>query len=240
MLRLLDPLVSLVFPEFCHVCGELVESTSDGVACRACWERVRFLTVDSPLCGKCGRFLIDGRPGAVARCGQCNDHFYDQARSAGLYEFALLATVLSLKNVPWVPSTAAKALEWAIPLLPVGPDHIVMPVPLSKKRLAERGFDQAAILARLVSRKARLPLDEFSLIRVRDTQMHRTAMDRKAREASVKGAFAVTRPALIKDRHILLVDDVMTTGASASHCAFSLKKNGAASVNVLTLARAVG
>lgn len=238
MLRLLDPLFSLAFPEFCHVCGGLVESLSDGVACRKCWEHVRFIKGDSPLCGKCGRFLMDGRPGGEARCGQCKDHFYDQARSAGLYEFALSATILNLKKVPAVPATAANALTDAVSLLSLEPGCVVVPVPLSKKRLAERGFDQAALLARLVTRKARFQLDEFSLIRIRDTPMHRSAMDRKARDLSVKGAFSVARPALIKDRHILLVDDVMTSGSTVSYCALALKRSGAASVNVLTLARA--
>lgn len=239
MRTLLDPLASLVFPEFCRVCDGLIESLSFGVACQNCWEKGRVIGPDSPHCVKCGFLLVGGRPGGQVHCGRCNDHFYDIARSAGVYEFALAATVLNLKKVPNIPTKAERALAAALSNIELNKDSLVIPVPLSNKRLVERGFNQAALLASLVARTARLKLDGHSLTRIRDTPMHRGSMDRKAREASVKGAFAVVRPALIKDRHIVLVDDVFTSGASVSHCALTLKKNGAASVTVLTLARAV-
>jgi ComF family protein len=116
---------------------------------------------------------------------------------------------------------------------------LIIPVPLSKRRRFERGFNQAAMLGRILSRASTIPMDEFSLVRKIHTQKHRAAMDSKKREITVRKAFEVKRPKMIDGQHILLVDDILTSGATASYCAKALKKNGAASVNVLTLARAV-
>jgi len=117
--------------------------------------------------------------------------------------------------------------------------EVIIPVPLSKKRYLERGFNQAEVIAAEVSRSLDMPVDSATLARKAHTPMHRAAMDRKAREMTVRNAFHVQRPNLVKDRSILLVDDIFTSGATASHCAKVLKKSGAASVKVFTLARTV-
>ena len=115
---------------------------------------------------------------------------------------------------------------------------LILPIPLSKKRLLERGFNQAAVLAKILSNETKIKLDEQSLVRKIHTPMHRAGMDTKARESTVKNAFEITRPKLINGKKILLIDDVFTSGATASACAKVLKKAGAEKVYVLTLARA--
>jgi len=115
---------------------------------------------------------------------------------------------------------------------------VVIPVPLSARRLQERGFNQAAVIATVIARSGNLLLDENSLVRKIHTPMHRAGMDRKARAMTVKKAFEVVRPKLIEGRDTLLVDDVLTSGETASICARVLKKSGAATVSVLTIARA--
>ncbi|MBA3352333.1 MAG: ComF family protein [Blastocatellia bacterium] len=115
---------------------------------------------------------------------------------------------------------------------------IVIPVPLSARRQQERGFNQAAVIATVIARSGNLLLDENSLVRKIHTPMHRAGMDRKARAMTVKKAFEVVRPKLIEGRDTLLVDDVLTSGETASICARVLKKSGAATVSVLTIARA--
>ena len=115
----------------------------------------------------------------------------------------------------------------------------IVPVPLAKERQIERGFNQAEIIGAIASRIARIPLDHLSLARSLHTPIHRIGMDQRARELTVQNAFEVVRPKLIKGRAILLVDDVLTSGATASYCAKALKKNGASRVDVFTLARAV-
>ncbi|MGZ8844016.1 MAG: ComF family protein, partial [Pyrinomonadaceae bacterium] len=102
----------------------------------------------------------------------------------------------------------------------------------------ERGFNQALILARELARCCRLPLDEHSLLRRVQTEMHRVGMDAKARRKSVAGAFFVRRADLITGKRVLLVDDVFTTGATVSACAAVLRDAGAEDVFVLTMARA--
>ena len=116
---------------------------------------------------------------------------------------------------------------------------LIIPIPLSKRRKLERGFNQAEIIAAEIARTTGIPVDALSLARKLHTRIHRVGMDQKARELTVKNAFEVLRPKLIQGRNILLVDDVFTSGATSSYCAKVLKKNGAGKVNVFTLARAV-
>jgi ComF family protein len=105
--------------------------------------------------------------------------------------------------------------------------------------MIERGFNQAEVIAGHLAKHTGIPIDSLSLSRKAHSQVHRVAMDMKARELSVKNAFEITRPNLVKGRNILLLDDVFTSGSTSSYCAKALKKSGAGKVNVLTLARAV-
>jgi ComF family protein len=124
--------------------------------------------------------------------------------------------------------------------LPIGDaDYdLVIPVPLHLSRLRWRGFNQAALLGIAVARRLRRPLEMTNLVRVRATapQTHESSDDRLR---NVRNAFAVKHPKRIANRRILLVDDVMTTGATADECARTLLAAGARRVDVLTLTRAV-
>jgi ComF family protein len=174
--------------------------------------------------------------GELPRCQRCEDHHYDRAYSTGIYEYALKASVLSLKKIPHAPRRLEREIANALNRISLD-DCIVMPTPLSTRRLRERGFNQAAILARTVAKLSGSSIDEQTLVRRSHTPMHRAGMDKKAREVTVKKAFDVVRPKLIERRSVLLVDDVLTSGATASACAEILKKNGACEVKVLTAAR---
>jgi ComF family protein len=114
-----------------------------------------------------------------------------------------------------------------------------VPVPLSRKRHFERGHNQADVIAHTIADLTRFPVIANALQRVDSSPIHRVGMDKKAREATVKNSFAVNTPRLIDGTDVLLVDDVFTSGSTASYCARVLKKNGATSVKVITLARAV-
>jgi len=122
--------------------------------------------------------------------------------------------------------------------LPVEDEHydLVVPVPLHPKRLRWRGFNQAALLAAEVARRLDCKLDTISLVRVVATPPQ-TALDLETRRRNVRRAFAVRRPDRIVNQRVLLVDDVMTTGATANECARTLRAAGARSVDVFTLAR---
>lgn len=124
--------------------------------------------------------------------------------------------------------------------LPLGDANydVIIPVPLHLRRLRWRGFNQAAMLAVAVARRLDRPLDLRSLVRVRETPPQ-TQQNRSERSRNLRRAFAVRRPARVASRRILLIDDVMTTGATADECARTLLAAGARRVDVLTLARAV-
>lgn len=233
-----DAVLNLTFPQTCHVCRSKVDRSKFGVACSSCWSETSFLHSGSFGCAKCG--ILSTKPNFVPQdCPSCKDHHYDLARSLGVYEKAMSASILHLKRVPWIPQILVDKLPDLLTDDDLGGVELIIPVPLSKKRRFERGFNQAETIASEISRIVGVSVDGASLIRTKHTPMHRAAMDKKARERTVTNAFEVVRPQLIDGKSILLVDDIFTSGATASYCAKALKRKGAASVKVFTLARAV-
>ena len=232
-----DSILSVIYPQECEVCNNEVEFSDDGIACSECWEETKIFSGDETLCSKCGAFLFGASSADPALCGKCDEHSYDRAVAAGIYEKALAASILRLKRTPYTANRLKKLLAAALERTNVESDTIVIPVPLSSRRQRERGFNQAALIGRFVARHRSLRLDETSLVRRIHTPMHRVGMDKKARALTVRNAFEVVRPMLIDGKTILLVDDIFTSGETASNCARVLKKSGAAIVNVLTIAR---
>lgn len=143
-----------------------------------------------------------------------------------------------LKRQPYVPRHVEELLVAAAARERLHESTTVMPAPLHPKRLRARGFNQASILAQVLSKNLRLPLDEVSLSRVTWSEKYRAGLDEKGRRDTVVSAFKVTHPRFVAGGDILLVDDVFTTGATVSACAEVLFTAGAQSVFVLTLARA--
>ncbi|MEP6902449.1 MAG: double zinc ribbon domain-containing protein [Actinomycetota bacterium] len=237
--KIYDSLLTLAYPQICQVCNESVEYSADGVVCRRCWRKTRIFAGSETLCAKCSAFMQEKPSNFQAFCHLCDEHFYDSVRTVGLYENGLAASVLYLKREPFVAQYLKNIFVSAFENSPFQDSTVIIPVPLSKKRFLERGFNQAEVLAEIISKKANLKIDKQSLARKIHTPLHRAAMDRRARDLTVENAFEVTRPKLIKGEKILLVDDVFTSGATTSYCAKVLKKKGADKVYVLTLARAI-
>ena len=186
-------------------------------------------------CRICGDSVEQHRHGVV--CEACwNTQILTDEGSIGWYEGALRETVLLLKRQPSLPRHVADLLvERAKTMESV---TRVVPVPLHEERLRSRGFNQAAVIGREMSKALRVPLDESSLIRVSTPRKYRTGLDAKGRRESVEGAFTVRYPRLIGGEEVLLVDDVFTTGATVGACEAALMEAGAKSVLVMTLARA--
>lgn len=238
---LYDAALALVYPQACAVCGASVESRHDGVACAACWQATHLFKPDNTLCWKCGAFteaaVSEGKRKSI-RCGKCDDEAFDGARACGFYEGALRASILQLKREPPVPARLAHLMFTAQQREPLNSANLILPVPLHPERERERGFNQALLLARELTRLSGLPLGEHSVVRRVHTERHRAGMDAKARRQSVSEAFAVRHPKLVAGRRVLLIDDVFTTGATVSACAAALKAAAVEEVFVLTLARA--
>ena len=235
----LNSLFSVVTPRTCAICGSGVKSISDGNACDDCWMTTEIYSGDEAACRKCGLVLPSARSGGEAMCWQCDGHFYDYASSIGPYAGALEAEVVGLKTVPKFSSRTREFLFRAFLNTRIEGTTVIVPVPLSRQRQRERGFNQADVIANELAEKFRTAVDARSLVRTNHSPIHRVGMDRKARDLSVKNAFTVARPKLIEGQTILLVDDVYTTGATLSYCAKALKKSGGIRVDVLTLARAI-
>lgn len=233
-----NSILSLIYPQACQICENSVESKADGVICDKCWRKTHIFSDQEIICSKCSAFLKKGTQTVETFCRRCDADNYDQARAVGLYENALAVSVLNLKRQPYLSSRLENLIIKTFLSSPFQDTTRIIPVPLSKKRFQERGYNQAALIAKVIAKRTQIKFDEASLVRTIHIEKHRAGMDRKARGESVKNVFEVKRPKLINGENILLVDDVFTSGATVSNCAEVLKKSGANKVYVLTLARA--
>lgn len=234
-----DALLTVLYPHSCQICEQSVETRADGIACRKCWRKTKVFSGEEILCRKCGAYLRDGKTDFEVFCRLCDEHFYERAFAVGLYEKALQTCVLNLKKEPFLPQTLKNLLEKAFRSADFPNISQIIPVPLSEKRLRERGFNQSLVLADFLGKRFKIPVNDRILRRQIHTNRHRAGMDRKARRESVENAFAVVQKRLVENQTLLLVDDVLTSGATVSSCAKELKENGADAIFVFTIARAV-
>src|SRR5882762_11368798 len=177
---LYDVGLTLVYPQACAVCSGSVESRFDGVACGACWEETRVFTADDTLCWKCGVLSLASiaeEKKEEVRCRRCNEADFTAARACGLYEGALRASIIELKRAPHVPKRLAQLMFETCRCPPLDRFTLIVPVPLHPEREKQRGFNQAALLARSLSELAQLPFNDHSLFRREHTGRHRAGMD---------------------------------------------------------------
>lgn len=206
-------------------------TSASGVVCPACAAELPILP--SPRCPQCALPTPDGQ-----HCGRCLAHppHYDRTLAALRYDFPLDKLVQSFKYGQQL-ALAGYFGELLVRLLDdVHDADCIVPLPLHVQRLRQRGFNQALELARPLARATRLPLDTSSCRRTRPTTAQ-ADLPWNARQQNVRGAFRCT--ADCSGRHVLLVDDVMTTGATLDACASALKRSGARRVTLLVLARAL-
>ncbi len=230
--------VDAILPPLCLSCGAVV--SEPGALCPACWEKVAFLS--APHCVCCGH-PFDVEMGEDARCGRCLDSPppWRRARAVFRYDDTSRPLVLRFKHADRLDGAPAFA-RWmarAGGALVSGADLIV-PVPLHPWRLLARRYNQAAVLAMALARISGVAAEPDLLVRLRRTPAM-GHMTRDERRKNVKGAFAVRarkRP-LVTGRSVLLVDDVLTTGATVGECARVLTAAGATAVDVVTLGRVV-
>jgi ComF family protein len=184
-------------------------------------------------CGVCRRF-------GAGRGTAGDDGFaFEQARSFAAHDGTLRALVQRLKYDGYRPlaKPLGRFLAEAADQLSEQRFDVVIPVPLHRKRERQRGFNQAELLAAELARLRKAPLGARDCMRVRDTPPQ-TGLRAAERRKNVAGAFDVPRAERVKGKRVLLVDDVLTTGATASACAQALRQAGASGVWVVTLARA--
>jgi ComF family protein len=206
-----------------------------------CWDCLSDMPkVEPPFCACCG----DPVAGDIQHdytCFACarETPAFDRARSAVRYEGAVGSSLRALKyeNALWVVQDLANLLFACVQAeYPGQPFDFIAAVPLYPPRRRERGFNQSAVLGSALARRLRIPFREGLVRRIRPT-VTQTGLTAPQRTANVCGAFRVGLFARPAGRKILLVDDVMTTGATVNACAKALKKGDAASVHVVTVAR---
>jgi ComF family protein len=229
-------LIDFVIPPRCLNCHTMI--IAPGHLCAACWGKLAFIS--HPFCDQCA-FPFDYDIDDEMRCGACitAPPLYRKARAALIYDDASKPLILKFKHGDGTYLTPA----FTDLMLPAGAELIesadyLMPVPLHWQRLIRRRYNQAALLTQGLANKTKKPALLNALKRTRNTpsQGHLT---HKERSQNVKNAFTLKSKykRLLQGKHVILIDDVMTSGSTLHACAKALLKQGVATVDVLTLAR---
>lgn len=238
MRMILKVMLDLIVPPRCPISGVLVNDT--GQIAPEVWSQLKFIT--APHCVRCGiPFDVQLDDNTEKTCGAClaDVPYYDEARAGVVYDDLTRQLILRYKHgdhsylsrtfIPWMERAGYQHITSA---------DIIMPVPLHWSRMIKRRYNQAALLAQAIAANNNKQYEPLWLKRVKATapQGRRGAKERKK---NVKKAFAVNNKAALEGKNILLIDDVITSGATVNECAKILKDYGAEIVNVLSVARAV-
>jgi ComF family protein len=238
MRSMLGRLADFLLPPVCIGCGTRIGN--HGLLCGSCFAKIDFIT--PPLCARLGVPLpFDAGDEPLSAAAIASPPVYDRARSAARYSDTMRELIQGFKYrdrheglllfARWLERAGAELLADA---------DLILPVPLYRTRLWRRRFNQSAMLALTLSRLRGVPVDCFVLKRVRRTASQ-VGLSASQRRRNVAGAFRVEKgkASQVKGKKLVVVDDVITTGATAEACARVLKRAGAARVDILTLARAV-
>jgi ComF family protein len=242
----LDWLVDWLYPPRCRACSGTIHGRDAEYFCGDCWPQIRL--VSHPLCNRCGRPFPDAR-GDDHQCAACLTRapYFVRARAWGCYpreeiaDHPLRQVVQKFKygrKVSLGKPLGRLMAEGCQEFLKACHMDLIIPVPLHPKRLRWRGFNQSLLLARQVGRMVQVPVDPFLLYRNRETPPQ-TQLTEEERRKNVRGAFAIDGGKPLKEKSVLLVDDVYTSGATVNECSRVLVQGGAREVHVLTLARTI-
>jgi len=232
--------LDILFPPLCHVCRCFLAEPTEIHLCDGCREKI--IPVSSPLCLICGLpFATEN--GSDHTCGQCltTRRPFTGARAAARFEGPLQELIHRFKYGKKVHLSRPLGLLTAAALGDVPPAFsadFIVPVPLHRTRLRERGFNQSQLIGRVLAKSWKIPLSVNNLRRIRWTTPQ-TGLSAAERERNIRGAFSVARPDRFIDKRLLLVDDVYTTGSTVTECAKTLCRYGAKEVYVVTVARSV-
>ncbi|MBR1604503.1 MAG: ComF family protein [Alphaproteobacteria bacterium] len=237
MLVFLQKVIDVILPPRCLLCGKIV-ADQNGL-CQECFDKIKFIS--TPYCLKCGNPLPTGN--SVQSCSLCvsdNKNPFRMQRSRVYYDDASRPLIVDFKFHDKTEN-AEFLTRW---LLTAGHDiwqqgaDILIPVPVHASRLRERKFNQAALLCKELSKLTQIQANYTVLQKTKKTKPQ-VECDSRTRVRNLKNAFSVNNIEELKDKRVVLIDDVMTTGSTLKECANVLLKAGVKSVDALTVARVI-
>lgn len=228
--RLISHALNLLFPSQCPACSRATDSLRHSPFCRSCWGMLSHFA--GPRCSICATPLSSEHAHV---CGPCtaNQPFFSRIQCFGLYQ-GTLAAAINMMKFDGI-RRLHRPLATLLCTLETGPVDAIIAVPISRSSLQKRGFNQSLLLARLFAKHRRAPLLLDCLKKTKETPPQ-VGLSSSARNKNVRGAFSANHACAAK--RIVLVDDVVTTGATVNECARVLRKRGAEDVSVIALARA--
>lgn len=229
--------LDLLYPEknICFICEEHDSSAKNAHICYNCLQEMTFLK--GPRCSICGKPL--GKGYLQDKCHECinEKHYFTKAISPLEYTGIVKEAIYKYKygKKSYMYKALGHILVQALQDEPFDYVDIIVPVPLHKKKMQKRGFNQSELLAQYISKSLNIPLNKKDLVRVRNTDTQ-NKLGKSERYKNVKGAFKVQNNQAFNGLTVLLIDDILTTGATADECSKVLIKSGAKKVYVLALA----
>ncbi|MBI5417977.1 ComF family protein [Candidatus Poribacteria bacterium] len=237
-------LLDFMFPRTCINCKNIIKKDYIGLnLCNICYNQIK--EIKPPFCKICGN-PFNLRIEYDRICNNCNDskpHYnvlcgaveYNEITSALVYAFKYYKKYFLASDMAWVMFNSIQKNIFELDLKNV---DCIIPVPLFSRKKRERGFNQSELLAKYFSEISGIPLNNNILYRTLDT-VSQSSLDENTRRKNVKNAFRIDIKQSIKNKKILLIDDVSTTGATINECSRVLKKGGCEEVKVVVFARAV-
>ena len=233
--QLCSSVLDLIYPPSCILCKKSIPAQDQTPLCPGCQMTIQ--RNRPPFCAKCSRSL-ENNSETCPTCSKNNPHF-DTAWAAAAYDETMQKLIHLFK---YGQKTSLQHCFFELISefitayrLNINQFDLVIPVPLHPTRLRERGYNQAQLLAQLIARQYSIPLSSNNLIRIRNTESQ-SVLSQKERWTNIQQAFRIRQPVEFQDKEILLIDDLLTTGATASEAARTLKEAGAKRVDVLTIA----
>ncbi len=235
----LPVLLDIFYPRFCLHCNSSLNSSQEFYICRSCKQQISYIR--DTHCARCGTvlgpYITSTREEGCVACRR-KDLYFDSITLIARYEGVMRTLIHKFKYAKqkFLSSVLHDIIIMQGGLEKVVSDiDIVVPVPLHWLKKLHRGFNQSELLSRGIQRQFSKPLSTDNLCRVRNTRSQ-TQLPKSQRQFNVRNAFFVKYPEVFREKRILLVDDVLTTGVTASECSKKLKEAGAESVHVFILA----
>lgn len=231
--EMFETAIVFLYPSKCRVCDGFLGVASMPYICAKCWQDVQYLK--PPWCDICGTPDVNGLCDACAT----SPPRYGQLRTVALYQ-TTLQQAIHLFKFEKKKVFARHLIQLINAQTPVDCEvatyDFILPIPIHKKRLRERGFNQATLLAKGIAKTENIPVLMDTLVRKRHT-VAQSSLDREARQQNIVGAFEVRNPDVIRGKRLLVIDDVFTTGATIREAVNELWTVDPAEIDVLTLAR---